>query len=178
MSAAATRRFCASVVSGMDKRAAAELRAALEPRGLLDLSNTKQGKIFFTLPAAAVGGALAALASLQHAEHVYAVLLEGDFPDMQAGDEDGGDGGTLRPDTVGSLPERVLPVLWGEAAAAARELQRLQRGDDAVKGRTAAQGEVVQFRADCKAGKQSHYVRRAASAAFAKCAAPALSTTP
>jgi hypothetical protein len=173
-----TRRFCASVVSGMDKRAAAELHTVLGPVGLLSVCNTKQGKVFFTLPVAAVGPALPKLAALQHTEHVYAVLLEGEFPEDQV--QQRGDGGgrcALRPEFAASLPGRVPTVLWAEAAAAARALQRLQRGGGEATGQEtqapeAGAGErpdrVVHFRADCKAGKQSHHIRRAASAAFAR----------
>ena len=148
--------------------------------GLEGLRNTKNGRIFFALPAALVGvDVLSELARLQHIEHLYIVLLEGNFPELATA-AGAVPGPAQQPPAavVAGLSVRIAAEDWLAAAHIASEFAATWRQQGAPCSLDLASGGELMaaqppslagakaaeppqaaalashfFRVDCKAGK-------------------------
>ena len=202
-------RFCATVLNGYEKPSRAELQAKLAPWGPLSLHSTKVGRIFFTLGAlreadeppgsAAAASAFRALGTLETVEHLFAVVLEGDYAgqlglrdaasaEPPEGSGGGGSAAVLEGAALAQLAQLVPPPAWAEAAAAAAAFQAATAARPA-----AAEPELelepepepdpaLSFRVDVKSGahggRAKSSIRRAASIAFSEGVAAATGWEP
>lgn len=200
-------RFCATVLNGYEKLCRAELEAKLAPWGPLGLHSTKVGRIFFTLGALREGGeppdsstaasAYRALGALETVEHLFAVVLEGDYAHDSTGQLALRHGGqvelaesssrtpatTLEKDTLAQLARLVPASVWADAATAAACFQTVTAGgcdmhqpepepDHSPEPETEPSGPALSFRVDVKSGahggRAKSSIRRIASMAFSE----------
>lgn len=147
MSGRISWRFCATVLNGYEKPSRAELQAKLAPWGPLSLHSTKVGRIFFTLGALrdadeppgslAAASAYRALGTLETVEHLFAVMLEGDYACDDAGKlqlrhgdlampadrSSDGPATVLEGAALAQLAQLVPLLAWSGAATAAAAFQ-------------------------------------------------------